>query len=122
MSRFRYVILDGLFPRIGHGECDQHKWLAAGSLGQPTSAGFAQLSVEDGRIAVSCWGESVGLKLKAAPGDGLPHCAAFLTEYEVKWRDIIAPCPAASLAAAPFMLTVAILALLIFVALSRRNR
>ncbi len=70
MSRFRYVILDGLFPRIGHGECDKRADLAQGpNLGAPTSAGFGELSVVDGRLAVNVWGESVGLKLKAAPGD-----------------------------------------------------
>lgn len=70
MSRFRYVILDRLFPRIGSGECDKHASLARDpSLGPPTSAGFAELSIVDGKIAVRCWGESVGLKLKAEPGD-----------------------------------------------------
>lgn len=70
MTHFKYVILDGLFPRIGHGEADRHADLAMSLLyDRATSAGFGSLTVENGKLAVSVWGESIGLGLKAEPGD-----------------------------------------------------
>ena len=59
---FKYVIHDDLFPRLCT-EADQHKVLGVHGI---TSAGFAAISATpEGDIQVSCWGESIGLRIKS---------------------------------------------------------
>lgn len=73
MNRCKYVILDGIFPRL-FSESDTHKYVARApmSLGvkTPTSAGFCSVGVDaKGELEVSCYGKSESLGLESQPGD-----------------------------------------------------
>ena len=70
-KKFKYVITDNLFVRIG-SEADAHKAIAIAMTGKPTSAGFAQLEISHQfgpgiQFKVVCFGESIGLGLKSNP-------------------------------------------------------
>jgi len=65
MNDFKYIVLNECYPRICSG-AETHRDLAAGR--KVTSAGFAQLyTKENGDFGVSCYGESVSLKIKSNP-------------------------------------------------------
>ncbi len=59
---FKYVIMEECYPMV----CSSaHKHSDMGNNRTVTSAGMGCLYVNDqGKIAVSCWGESVSLKVK----------------------------------------------------------
>jgi hypothetical protein len=67
---FKYVIIDGIAPRIGSA-CESHQDLAGHHADQVTSAGFGRLSCnpDTGRFEVCCFGKSVGLGKMSQPGD-----------------------------------------------------
>lgn len=67
--KFKYVILGGCFPVI-FSEANNHSdFKDIGSIGRPTSAGFAELQFNDGVLSVQVWGESVSLNLKSNPAE-----------------------------------------------------
>jgi len=67
--RFKYVIVNGTYPRLC-SEAETHKSLAGGL--HVTSAGFARLDIDPAsRLSVSCFGESVSLKVKSDPIDSM---------------------------------------------------
>jgi len=72
MKKFKYVIINNTFP-ILFGEAHKHSEFAncsvGASLGRATSAGFCSISVEDGKMSVSTFGESVSLFLRSNKED-----------------------------------------------------
>lgn len=70
MRNFKYVIINDIYPVV-FGEYFQHSDVVA-RLNNPnvTSAGFGALYIDDqGRIQISCYGESTSLEKKAGKYD-----------------------------------------------------
>ncbi len=71
MKKWKYVIIDAdtlvpiLFPeRVNHADM-----IPVGMHSKVVSAGFCSIWAGDDKIEVRCYGESVSLKKKSAPGD-----------------------------------------------------
>lgn len=65
--KVKYVIINDLCPRLC-SLAEEHAQLAKGE--RVTSAGFCQFSKDaacDDEWEVTCWGESIGLKVKSNP-------------------------------------------------------
>lgn len=70
MRSFKYIILDEIYPVV-FGEYFKHDEVVS-SFKNPniTSAGFGTIVIkEDGRIEISCYGESTSLQKKAGKYD-----------------------------------------------------
>lgn len=63
-KKFKYLVYDECYPVL-FTEADQHKDRAG--FNKVTSAGFARLNIDAGKITVDCWGESIGLAVKSNP-------------------------------------------------------
>jgi len=69
----KYVMIEsacGLFPVIFPAAM-VHSDVANGLGGKPVSAGYFRTRIEDGKIKVSCYGDSQSLKLKPVKDDEL---------------------------------------------------
>lgn len=67
LLRTKYIIIDKIQPILFSSGMPHDSFRPL--TGEITSAGFYKLSVIDGKIDISCYGESQSLKLRADPGD-----------------------------------------------------